>query len=215
LNALRAFLSDVGSDALAKWSGGGGILFALAALVFPSVFAGLRPFLLLGLLCLFVSCFRAWLVAYSRTLPRLEVVNDHPTRVFRNHVLRSETHRIVVRNIGIEPVDDVHVFLEAYGESVCMVDLVANSEGLGELRLYHDVPRVFSLFEYEFDEGSLHEGRLHMRGRGDDLDREYPCPARPLAIVLAIVGKGVATTRYSATVEAVPEGVSVSLAERI
>ena len=213
MNAVRAFVKDVGSDALAKWSGGGGLLFAFAALVFPSVFGGLRPFLLLGAACLFVSCFRAWFVAYSRTLPRFEVVNNHPERVDRFHTQQggfaSEYHRVVVRAVGIEPIEDIRVFLERFNDMDRVIDLTpAGTDGSGEVRLYHDVPRAFDLLIYNGPEDSV-----TLVGRRNMPQITMGRPAEPFEIIFSVAGRGVPTQRYSVMAHAGAGNVQVADAE--
>jgi hypothetical protein len=150
VSSLRAFGRDVASDALARWSGGGGILFALAAFVFPKLLNGPWPFLILGVACVMAACVRAWFVAYQRTIPGFEVVSEHP-----DSVLRSDTryprvrHRVVIRSKGLTPIDDVHVFLIMGASGGERSDLLAvGKDSERDLRLYHDVPLAFELFSY-------------------------------------------------------------------
>jgi hypothetical protein len=211
MSTWRMFAKDIASDAIAKWSGGGGIIFGILSLIFPKLLVTPWPFVALGVVCFFISTFRAWFVAYSRTVPRFELVPDHSERRDRFHTQQSgfasEYHRIIVNNTGVEPIDDIRVFMESFANMDRVIDLIpTGTDGSEPVCLYHEVLRAFDLFVYD-GPGEC----IHLIGRRDQPHIQSVIPSERFEIRFSVAGKGVATKHYSVWVTPTPGDITTSI----
>ncbi|MDQ6801578.1 MAG: hypothetical protein M3041_12145 [Acidobacteriota bacterium] len=203
-SVYRAFADDIASDAVAKWSGGGGIVFVVLAAVFPWLASSLRPFLWLGVVCFFVASVRAWAVEHRKTQAQYVVLNDHPRRSQRFYVSDEGTvdyQRVWLLNTGVESILDARVRIRQFGGVLQQdnIDCVPTGTKQGEeaTTLYHDIPQGFDLFTYRFPERTL-----HFQGRNGVPDVRFSLDLCPevFELVFSVAGKNVPTEHYAATI---------------
>jgi len=128
---LRAFLAAIVRDWIGRMSGGGGLLLTVLGFFSPPAWQP-QAFLVLGALCLFYACYRAWLSEHEgreqllqRLAPRLEFVRVNKAKSFYEE-FRDEAGHITLRYLrvglhNLSPTDEIsqaRLLLEA-----CQPDL--------------------------------------------------------------------------------------------
>ena len=190
---FRDFASDIANDAIAKWSGLGGLLMTVAEMRWPDLLGGVRPFLWLGTACFFVSCLRAWAVEHLKTVPRFVLIVDHPIerqdqRGPQGNVF-GQVYRVVVGSCQSGHIDDVRVYASVGSTGLTPIELKPSIgwQQPGTHILRPAVPAAFDLFDHRFAGSSIQlQGKISMP--------VVPIsPTSPEIITVSITGNGVPT----------------------
>lgn len=124
MKSLRAFLATIASDVIGRMSGGAGLLLTVLGFYSPSSWQP-KSFFFVGVVCLFVACYRAWLsegrqreVLLRELAPRLAFVRDPGVKPFFEELPlgpdgpKERFMRVGIRNLGGVAIPQARIVLE-------------------------------------------------------------------------------------------------------